>query len=328
MHIEFDIEGSKMRYDAGDHLAVYATNDSNLVEKIGKFTGKDLDTIFTLTNTDEESSKKHPFPCPCSYRTALTHYLDITMNPRTHVLKELSEYATDPEEKEKLKMMSSTTPEGKALYQSWIIHDNRNIVHVLEDLPSCKPALDHLCELLPRLQPRYYSISSSAKLYPTTVHITAVLVQYTTPTHRVNNGVATTLLASKKPQGTEFPTVPIFIRKSQFRLPAKTQTPIIMVGPGTGFAPFRGFIQERKFNKDEGKTVGENILFFGCRKRSEDFIYEEELEEYVKNGTIILHTAFSRDQAEKVYVQHLIEKNTDEVWKVIGENNGHFYICG
>lgn len=189
MHIEFDIEGSKMRYDAGDHVAVYPVNDTELVEKLGKYTNKDLDIVFTLINTDEESSKKHPFPCPCSYRTALTHYLDITMNPRTHVLKELSEYCSDPEEKEKLKLMASTKPEGKALYQKWIIEDNRNIVHILEDLPSCRPALDHLCELLPRLQPRYYSISSSPKLYPNTVHITAVVVEYDTPTGRHNKGI-------------------------------------------------------------------------------------------------------------------------------------------
>lgn len=329
MHIEFDIEGSKMRYDSGDHVAVYPTNNTQLVESIGKLTNVDLDTIFTLLNTDEESSKKHPFPCPTSYRTALTHYLDITMNPRTHVLKELAEYCTDPLEKDKLKLMSSTSPEGKALYQQWIIHDNRTIVHVLEDLPSCKASLDHICELLPRLQPRYYSISSSPKLYPNTVHITAVLVEYDTPTGRRNQGVATTWLAQKQPNtDTELPTVPIFIRKSQFRLPTKPQTPIIMVGPGTGVAPFRGFIQERQFLKDEDKQVGESILYFGCRKQAEDFIYEEELSEYEKKNTVKLHLAFSRDQSEKVYVTHLLEKNLDEIWKVIGENNGHFYVCG
>ncbi|XP_017770493.1 PREDICTED: NADPH--cytochrome P450 reductase [Nicrophorus vespilloides] len=329
MHIEFDIEGSKMRYDSGDHLAVYPVNDTELVEKIGKFTGTNLDTVFTLINTDEESSKKHPFPCPCSYRTALTHYLDITMNPRTHVLKELSEYASDPAEKERLRLMSSTSPEGKSLYQQWIISDNRNIVQILEDLPSCKPALDHLCELLPRLQPRYYSISSSPKLYPNTVHITAVLVQYQTPTNRINKGVTTTWLATKQPSaGSELPTVPIFIRKSQFRLPTKPQTPIIMIGPGTGFAPFRGFIQDRNFAKEEGKGVGETILYFGCRKRSEDFIYEEELSEYDRKGVIRMHCAFSRDQQEKVYVTHLLQRNAEELWQVIGENNGHLYICG
>lgn len=195
MHIEFNIESSKMRYEAGDHLAVYPVNNAELVNKIGEQCGADLDTVFTLTNTDgelftysfffisfylliffviftsfatyftEESTKKHPFPCPCSYRTALTHYLDITSNPRTHVLKELAEYATDPADKEKLKLMALTTAEGKAAYQQWIVQENRNIVHILEDISSLKPPLDHLCEILPRLQCRYYSISSSPKVY-------------------------------------------------------------------------------------------------------------------------------------------------------------------
>ncbi|XP_057654372.1 NADPH--cytochrome P450 reductase [Diorhabda carinulata] len=329
MHIEFDIEGSKMRYDAGDHLAVYPINDIELVEKLGKYCAKDLNTIFSLINTDEESSKKHPFPCPCSYRTALLHYVDITQNPRTHILKELAEYCSDPAEKEKLKLMSTTTPEGKALYQQWIIEDNRNIIHILEDMPSCHPALDHLCELLPRLQPRYYSISSSPKLYPNTVHITAVVVEYDTPTGRHNKGVATTWLKMKIPDPEkELPTVPIFIRKSQFRLPTKSQIPIIMIGPGTGFAPFRGFIQERNHCKEEGKPVGETVLYFGCRKKSEDFIYEEELLDYEKKGLVTLHLAFSRDQPQKIYVTHLLEKQADEVWKIIGDNNGHVYICG
>jgi len=118
MHIEFDIDGSKMRYDTGDHVAVYPKNSSELVEKIGELLNADLDTVFSLLNTDgnsllyfmfninllllnnfffaEESSKKHPFPCPCTYRTALTYYLDITSNPRTHIMKELIEYASDP----------------------------------------------------------------------------------------------------------------------------------------------------------------------------------------------------------------------------------------
>ncbi|XP_044754786.1 NADPH--cytochrome P450 reductase isoform X2 [Coccinella septempunctata] len=333
MHIEFDIEGSKMRYEAGDHLAVYPVNNTELVEKLGELTGKDLNTVFCLINTDEDSSKKHPFPSPCSYRTALTHYLDITSHPRTHVLKELIEYCSDPEDKEKLKLLSSISTEGKALYQKWVIDDCRNIVHILEDIPSCKPALDHLCELLPRLQPRYYSISSSPKLYPDSVHITAVVVEYETPTGRTNKGVATTWLKQKIPKEGEEPyIVPIFIRKSQFRLPSKTQTPIIMIGPGTGFAPFRGFIQERNVAKESGKPVGDTILYFGCRKKSEDFIYQEELEMYEKSGLLKMHLAFSRDQPEKIYVSHLLEKNADELWNVIKEDNnksgGNLYICG
>ncbi|KAL1140084.1 hypothetical protein AAG570_000016 [Ranatra chinensis] len=328
MHIEFDIEGSKMRYDTGDHLAVYPMNDTELVDKIGSLLNTDLDIVFTLTNTDEDSSKKHPFPCPCSYRTALTFYLDITSNPRTHILKELSEYASDPNEQAKLKLMASNTVEGKQEYNQWIIQDNRNIVHILEDLPSAKPKLDHLCELLPRLQCRYYSISSSSKLHPTNIHITAVKVEYETPTGRLNKGVATSWLAKKIPaDAARLPVAPIFVRKSQFKLPTRPQTPIIMVGPGTGLAPFRGFIQERDLAKQEGKPVGETILYFGCRKKAEDFLYEEELNEFVEKGILKMYVAFSRDQKEKIYVTHLLNKNRDEVWNVVS-NNGHIYICG
>ncbi|XP_004523898.1 NADPH--cytochrome P450 reductase isoform X1 [Ceratitis capitata] len=327
MHIELDITGSKMRYDAGDHVAMYPVNDTEIVEKLGKLCNADLDTVFSLINTDTDSSKKHPFPCPTTYRTALKHYLEITAIPRTHILKELAEYCTDDADKEVLRSMSSITPEGKEKYQSWIQDACRNIVHILEDIKSCRPPIDHICELLPRLQPRYYSISSSSKLYPNHVHVTAVLVQYKTPTGRINKGVATSFLKNKIP-GQEDVRVPVFIRKSQFRLPTKPEIPVIMVGPGTGLAPFRGFIQERQHLRDEGKTVGETILYFGCRKKSEDFIYAEELEEYIKKGTLTMKTAFSRDQSEKIYVTHLIEKDADLIWNVIGENKGHFYICG
>ncbi|XP_050429828.1 NADPH--cytochrome P450 reductase [Adelges cooleyi] len=331
MHIEFNIDGSKMRYDTGDHVAVYPKNSPDLVERLGQLLNVNLDTVFSLLNTDEESSKKHPFPCPCTYRTALTYYLDITSNPRTHIMKELAEYASDPKEQEKLKLMASSSPEGKKEFHEWVLHNNRNIVHILEDLPSVKPDLDHLCELLPRLQCRYYSISSSPKVYPKSIHITAVKVEYDTPTGRVNQGVATCLLSQLIPIDNQLPapTIPIFIRRSQFRLPPKSQTPVIMIGPGTGLAPFRGFIQERDFARKEGREVGQMILYFGCRKKEEDYIYEEELNEYLNNGTLTkLHLAFSRDQPEKLYVTHLLEESADELWNVIGENNGHLYVCG
>ncbi|CAO1416639.1 unnamed protein product [Diamesa hyperborea] len=329
MHVEFDLEGSKMRYEAGDHLAMYPVNDTDLVDRLGKLCNADLNTVFSLINTDTDSSKKHPFPCPTTYRSALTHYLEITALPRTHIIKELAEYCSDEKDKEFLKLMSSTTAEGKAEYQKWIQESCRNIVHILEDVKSCRPPIDHICELLPRLQPRYYSISSSSKLHPTTVHVTAVLVNYKTPTGRVNKGVATTFLSLKHPaDGEPLPRVPIFIRKSQFRLPTKPEIPVIMIGPGTGLAPFRGFIQERDLSHQETKTTGETILYFGCRKRTEDYIYEEELEEYSKRGSLNLRLAFSRDQEKKVYVTNLLEQDADLVWKVIGENKGHVYICG
>ena len=330
LHIELNLSESKLRYESGDHVAVYPMNDTTLVQKIGSLLETNLDEVITLKNLDEDSSKKHPFPCPTSYRTALQFYTDITSSPRTHVLKELSEYTTNEEHKAFLKKISSSTDEGKHLYSDWILKSCRSIVHVLEDLPSVKPDLDHLLELLPRLQPRYYSISSSPKLFPDSVHVTAVVVDYETPTGRVNKGVATNWLKEKIPSNNGHKTVvPCFIRRSQFRLPAKPQTPIIMIGPGTGFAPFRGFIQERYHLKQNDKPVGDTILYFGCRKKSEDFLYEEELNQYVENKTLTkLYTAFSRDQTNKVYVTHLLRNNMKEIWNIIGEQNGHIYVCG
>ncbi|XP_050408551.1 NADPH--cytochrome P450 reductase [Patella vulgata] len=326
MHIELDISGSKIRYESGDHVAVYPMNDPDIVERIGKRLETDLDTVITLTNVDEEASKKHPFPNPTSYRTALTHYLDIQSPPRTHILRELAEYAEDPKEKEFL--MSMTSSDGKDKYNDWIVKDHRNILAILDDLKSLKPPMDHICEMLPRLQARYYSISSSPKIHPTSIHITAVLISYTTRTGRSVKGVATKWLADKPITDGKKYTVPIFVRKSQFRLPFKPSTPVLMIGPGTGLAPFRGFLQERDFLKKEGKPVGETILYFGCRYKAQDFIYEDEINQYLKDGSLTkLHIAFSRDQKEKVYVQHLLNKNKEEIWRLL-ENGGHIYVCG
>uniref|UniRef100_A0A672HRS4 NADPH--cytochrome P450 reductase n=1 Tax=Salarias fasciatus TaxID=181472 RepID=A0A672HRS4_SALFA len=330
MHLELDITGSKIRYESGDHVAVFPTNDSALVNKLGQILGVDLDVVISLNNLDEESNKKHPFPCPTSYRTALTHYLDITHPPRTNVLYELAQYASDPKHQETLRKMASSSPEGKALYQNWVLDACRNILAILEDMPSLRPPIDHLCELLPRLQARYYSIASSSKVHPNSIHICAVVVEYTTKTGRLNKGVATNWLKNKLvTDNGHKSTVPMYIRKSQFRLPFKATSPVIMIGPGTGIAPFMGFIQERGWLKEQGKEVGETVLYFGCRHKNEDYIYQEELEEAEKNNVLTqLNVAFSRDQEHKIYVQHLLKNNKENIWKLVHSENAHIYICG
>ncbi|KAA0701679.1 NADPH--cytochrome P450 reductase [Triplophysa tibetana] len=330
MHLELDITGSKIRYESGDHVAVYPTNDTAIVNKIGVILGVDLDTIISLNNLDEESNKKHPFPCPTTYRTALTHYLDITNSPRTNVLYELAQYASEPKEQESMRKMASSSPEGKALYQSWVLDSCRNILAILEDLPSLRPPIDHLCELMPRLQARYYSIASSSKVHPNSIHICAVVVEYETKTGRVNKGVATNWLKNKmQTDNGHKATVPMYIRKSQFRLPFKSSNPVIMIGPGTGIAPFMGFIQERAWLKEQAKDVGETVLFYGCRYKKEDFIYQEELEEFEKNKVLTeLNVAFSRDQEQKVYVQHLLKNHKEAIWRLVHTDNAHIYVCG
>lgn len=198
LFLSFDIANSRIRYETGDHVAVYPVNDPSLVQRLGDRLGIDLDQGFYLDSLDEDSSKKHPFPCPCTYRVALSHYLDITNSPKTNVLGELAEYTSNVAEKEKLKLMASSTTEGKALYTDWIIKDRRTILKVLEDLPSAMPPVDHLCELLPRLQARYYSISSSPKEHPSHIHVTAVVLRYKTRIDQEMEGVATCWLDKMK----------------------------------------------------------------------------------------------------------------------------------
>ncbi|CAF3926461.1 unnamed protein product [Rotaria magnacalcarata] len=346
LHLELDISATNIKYEAGYHVGVFPSNDAALVNRVGELLDVNLDEIISLLNVDEDAQKKYPFPCPCSYRTALTYYLDLTSMPNTQILKEIAQYATDENDKTLLTLMGSYSEEGKIQYKEWILDSCRSIVAILEDLPSLKPPLDHLCELLPRLHPRYYSISSSPKVHPTSIHITAVIVHFETPTKRVAKGVATNCFKElymkhqaigcaqhKEGDTCHLPgRLPIFIRKSTFRLPFRFQTPIIMIGPGTGLAPFRGFIQERHFFKNQvkpqGKPVGETILYYGCRNRAEDYLYEEELNYFVKENVLELHIAFSRDQEEKIYVTHLLKDHGAKLWKLIKEDNASVYVCG
>lgn len=328
MHIELDIEGSGIRYHAGDHVGVYPVNDLEMVDKIGKILNVDLDTVFRLNNVDEDAAKRSPFPCPTTYRTALLNYTDIASTVKTHVLAELVQYAGNDEDREFLSKIVSGDDEGKSLYNEWVVKDHRNIVAILEDLPSVKPPLDHILELLPRLHCRYYSISSSSKMYPKAIHITAVVVDWMTRAGRRQKGVATTWLKEKLPSEAAPVKVPMFVRHTTFRLPTKVTTPVVMIGPGTGLAPFRGFLQERHMLKQSGAPLGDTVLFFGCRKKSEDYLYEEELEAYHKDGTIAcLSLAFSRDQKEKIYVTHRLKENRSYIWQLI-KDGGHLYVCG
>lgn len=328
LHVELDITGSRLRYEAGDHVAIYPQNDGNIVDRIGELLNVDLDAQISLVNIEEDASKKNPFPCPTTFRTALTFYLDITSLPTTQLLKELAQYCIDEDEKKLLQLMGSASEEGKNKYKSFIIDQHNDIVSLLTILTSLKPPIDHVLELLPRLQARYYSISSSPKLYPNTIHITLTVIQYQTKDDRTCKGVCTNWLLNKAITDNLKPKVPIFVRKSQFRLPFKFQTSVIMIGPGTGFAPFRGFIQERDYYRKEGRQVGKSLLYYGCRKQNEDYLYPEELKEYEENGTLTkLNVAFSRDQPEKVYVTHLLKRDENIVWNLIKEG-GHIYVCG
>mmetsp|Transcript_1067 Transcript_1067/g.1765 ORF Transcript_1067/g.1765 Transcript_1067/m.1765 type:complete len:243 (-) Transcript_1067:368-1096(-) len=193
------------------------------------------------------------------------------------------------------------------------------ILGILEAFPSLDVSFGNFVELVPKIQPRFYTISSSSNAQPSAISITMSVLK---------GGVCTNYLKDLKP-GSDY--APIFVRPSTFRLPSKISTPIIMVGPGTGLAPFMGFVQEyeHKSKANGGKPAeGERVLFFGCRKRDVDFIYREELTAAKESGVLTgLQLAFSREEEKKVYVQHLISQQAQALWKMLS-GGGYVYVCG
>jgi len=300
-HFEIDLTGSGLAYEVGDSLGVFPTNNPALVEEILEVLGFSGDEPVTDPNGH-----------PLSIREALTRSYVITEKDKK-LLAAIAE--KDPTAAHFAPMV---TPEGKAELDSYAW--GREVIDPLLAHPAAKFTPEEFVKCLRKLQPRLYSIASSQKAHPDAVHLTVAAVRY--ESHgRKREGVCSTFLADRADNFS----VPVFVHTAKhFRVPEELSAPVIMVGPGTGIAPFMAFLQERKASGATGK----NWLFFGDQKSSTDFLYREELEAWQAEGVLHrLDTAFSRDQADKIYVQHRMLEAAQDLFEWL-EQGAYFYICG
>ena len=295
-HVEIDLSGSGLTYNVGDSLGIYPKNDPDLVEAVIK-------------------SIEAPPDFPIGGRTLRDALIDgVSLSPAPDMLFQLISYLTGGDRRQKAKAISAgLDPDGDAAVL--------DVLAALQKFSGVRPDPEAFIESLDVLQPRLYSISSSPKCNPYRVSLTVDAVRYEVE-KRMRFGVASTFVGDRVASGDRFRA---YVQKAQhFALPPDPRTPIIMVGPGTGVAPFRAFLQERQATKSPGR----NWLFFGHQHSNHDFFYEDELIAMRSGGLLTrLTLAWSRDADEKIYVQHRMKEVGRDLWAWLTEG-AHFYICG
>ena len=331
-HIELSTvtTGEKLTYHTADDLAVCCDNGLSLASKVAKRLNLSLDAVFALKPLPSAGDGAHaPLPTPCTVEHALRYYTDLRAPVSKQLLLLLADSCKDSTEASKLSRLAST--EGKQEYHDYITRDGRGLAELLLDVcPSCNPPWACMLELCAKLSPRFYTISSSPEADNKTVHLTVKVLREPmrgAAEGRTKEGICSTQLGELAPGMSAC----VFVRSSGFHLPSDLTAPVIMVGPGTGIAPFRAFLQQIQTARQWGYSprTGDVRLYFGCRRENEDYLYRDELSAYMQAGALTsLRIAFSRQQAEKVYVQHKVREDGKELWELLNEKNGHFYICG
>eukprot|EP01032_Pedospumella_encystans_P018505 gene18505-21066_t len=327
-HIEIDLKGVNLHYHTADNLAILPENSTDNVAALAKAQGYDLDYTFVVQKApnNEDEDFQISFPSPCTVREALTLYYDIQGPVKQALLKHLIPYVTDAEQ---LAWLNNVLhKDNRALLKALSEEHGKNLVDLLtNELSSCKIPLSDILHIVPFIQPRYYTISSSSSVHPDNVHVTISITEFEFKNGKNFTGLTSGYVTS------DCINARVFVRPSSFRLPAQLSTPIVMIGPGTGLAPMRALLQERKFQQAAQKpaTAPKNVLFFGCKHRNVDYIYRDELEAYQKEGVLTsYYTAFSRDTKNKVYVQNLMTQpdTAKELLSLLIDQGAYVYVCG
>jgi sulfite reductase (NADPH) flavoprotein alpha-component len=301
-HFELDLTGWGLSFEVGDSLAIYPTNDPELVDEI----------IHTLGATGDEEVPR-PRGEPTTFCEALLRDYSIT-RPTPKFLRAIAQRASAAPTLSYL-----LAPDRKQDLETYLW--GMEIIDFISEHPSARFTPPEFVGLLTKLQPRLYSVASSLNAYPDQVHFIVDVVRYES-NGRLRKGVASSFLAER----ADNVPVPVFPSVAKhFHLPEDPDIPIVMVGPGTGVAPFRAYLQERRATGAKGK----NWLFFGSQHQRCDFAYGEEFEALKQEGLLTrLDCAWSRDQAAKIYVQHQMNDNAAEIWKWLDAEGAHFFVCG
>lgn len=318
-HVEIDITGTGMSYDIGSALGVYGENDRAEVDELLGWYGVAPDAAVAFTAPDGRTALT-------SARTLLTSELDVFGKPTKDFYEALAAFATDPDEAAALRHLGSDGGGDAFKARS---DEAATYADILREFPSARPPIAALAGgLVPRIKPRHYSIASSMKVHPTSVHLLVVEVEWKTPGGKTRFGQCSRFLANAAPGSR----LAISVLPSEMHLPPSPASPVIMAGLGTGMAPFRAFLQERFHLAASGAPVGPMTLYFGSRFRAQEYLYGDELEAWAaaRPDLLRLRLAFSRDSEKKVYIQHLMAEDGSHLWRDVetAQPGGSFYLCG
>ena len=324
-HIEVELP-SHLTYRAGDHLSVMPKNDPALVALVARRFGF-LATDQIRLQVAEGRRAQLPVGAPISVGRLLTDYLELQLVATRKQIQIMAEHTRCPMTKPKLLALSGDDEASQARYRAEVMTKRKSVFDLLQENPACELPFHVFIEKMSLLTPRYYSISSSPlAMGGSKCSVTVAVVHAPAASgNGMFSGVCSNYLANAQAGDTIFASVRD--TKDGFRLPSDAVTPVIMVGPGTGLAPFRGFLQERSTQKAKGAQLSPAMLFFGCRHPEQDYLYESELTSFAAEGVVELHTAFSRAESQKIYVQDLLALHQDRVWQLL-EQGAHFYVCG